>query len=103
MNLITAIKNKLCYPCNKNPCFIKLKQVLNSKVHYSGKTASRFFFWYSRVPNKRGVRKIGGGGGWKWFDITIIRGVGIIGGGVLGEIENSSFLGKHVSVIYLCA
>ena len=30
------------------------------------------------------------------------RGVGIIGGGVLGEIENSRFLGKHVSVIYLC-
>ena len=30
-------------------------------------------------------------GGWKWFDITIIGGVGIIGG-VLGEIENSPFL-----------
>ena len=29
------------------------------------------------------------------------RGVGIIRG-VLGEIENSRFLGKHVSVIYLC-
>ena len=25
----------------------------------------------------------------------------IIGGGVLGEIENSLFLGKHVSVMYL--
>ena len=30
------------------------------------------------------------------------RGVGIIGGGVLGETENSPFLGKHGSVIYLC-
>ena len=30
------------------------------------------------------------------------RGVGIIGGGELGEIENSRFLGKHVSVLYLC-
>ena len=36
---------------------------------------------YSGVPNNRGgVRKIGGGG-WKWFNITVIRGVGIIGGG----------------------
>ena len=30
------------------------------------------------------------------------RGVGIIGGGVPGEIENRRFLSKHVSVIYLC-
>ena len=30
------------------------------------------------------------------------RGVEIIGGGVLGEIENSRFLGEHVSFIYLC-
>ena len=36
---------------------------------------------YSRVPNTRGVRIIGGGGGWKWLDVTIIRGVGIIEGG----------------------
>ena len=46
---------------------------------------------YSRVPNKGG----GGNnrGGWKWFDIAIIGGgAGIIGGGVLGEIENSRFL-----------
>ena len=35
-----AIKNQFCYPCNKNPCFIKLKQVLNCKVHNLGKTAS---------------------------------------------------------------
>ena len=44
---------------------------------------------YSRVPNKRG----GGNnrGGWKWFDIAIIGGAGMIGG-VLGEIENSRFL-----------
>ena len=44
---------------------------------------------YSGVPNKRGVRIIGGG--WKWFNITVIGGAGIIGGG-LGEIENSRFL-----------
>ena len=31
------------------------------------------------------------------------RGVGIIGGGVLGEKKIALFLGKHVSVIYLCA
>ena len=37
-------KTLLCYPCNKNPCFIKLKQVLNCKVHNLGKPASRFFF-----------------------------------------------------------
>ena len=30
------------------------------------------------------------------------RRVGIIGGGGLGEIENSRFLGKLVSYIYLC-
>ena len=38
---------------------------------------------------------MGGGennrGDWKWFDIAIIGGVGIIGG-VLGEIEKSPFL-----------
>ena len=45
---------------------------------------------YSRVPNIRGGEN--NGGGWKWFDVTIIRGVGIIGGGVLGEIEHSPFL-----------
>ena len=58
------------------------------------------YFVYSQVPNKRGVGIIGGGG-WKWFEITIIRGVGIIRG-LLGEIESSLFLGKHLSVIYLC-
>ena len=30
-------------------------------------------------------------GGWKWFNITVIGGVGIIGGGGLREIENSRF------------
>ena len=36
---------------------------------------------YSRVPNKRGGGENNrGGGGWKWFDITIIGEVGIIGG-----------------------
>ena len=39
-----------------------------------------------------GEVRIIGGGGWKWFDIAIIWGVGIIGGGVLGETENSPFL-----------
>ena len=33
-----------------------------------------------------------GGGGWKWFDITIIGGWNYRGGGLLGEIENSRFL-----------
>ena len=56
---------------------------------------------YSRVPNKRGgVRIIGGG--WKWLDITIIGRVGIIGGGRVGEIENSRFLSEQVSFTYLC-
>ena len=45
MTLITAIKYQLCNPCNKNLCFIKLKQVLNAKVYNLGKTASRFLFW----------------------------------------------------------
>ena len=34
---------------------------------------------HSKVSNKRGMRKIGVGG-WKWFDITIIREVEIIQG-----------------------
>ena len=56
---------------------------------------------YSRVPNKRGgVRIIGGG--WKWFDITIIGGVGMIGGGCFEKLKIVVFLGKHVSLIYLC-
>ena len=38
-------QKSLCYPCNKNLSFIKLKQVLNCKVHNLGKTASRFLFW----------------------------------------------------------
>ena len=45
MTLITAIKDQLCNLCNKNLCFIKLKQLLNCKVHNLGKTASRFLFW----------------------------------------------------------
>ena len=40
MILITAINDQLCNPCNKNLCLIKLKQVLNCKVHNLGKTAS---------------------------------------------------------------
>ena len=50
----------------------------------------RGFTVYARVPNKRGGEN--NRGVWKWFDITIIRGVGIIGGGVLSEIENGGFL-----------
>ena len=34
---------------------------------------------YSRVPNKRGDGN--NRGGWKWFDIAIIKGVGTIGRG----------------------
>ena len=55
---------------------------------------------YSRVPNKRGGEN--NRGGWKWFDITIIGEVGIIGGGRVGEIENSRFLSEQVSFTYLC-
>ena len=44
VTLITAIKDQFWNPCNKNLCFIKLKQVLNCKVHNLGKTASRFLF-----------------------------------------------------------
>ena len=32
-------QNQLCYPFNKNLCLIKLKQVLNSKVHNLGKNS----------------------------------------------------------------
>ena len=57
---------------------------------------------YSRVPNKRGGGE-NNRGGWKWFDITIIGEVGIIGGGGrVGEIENSRFLSEQVSFTYLC-
>ena len=40
MTLIATIEDELCNPFNKNLCFIKLKQVLNCKVHNFGKTAS---------------------------------------------------------------
>ena len=43
-DLKAAIKGHLCKLCNENLCFIKLKQVLNCKVHNLGKTASRFLF-----------------------------------------------------------
>ena len=36
MTSITAIKDQLCNPHNKNLPFIKLKQVLNCKVHSVG-------------------------------------------------------------------
>ena len=44
------------------------------------------------------------GKGWTRFNITIIEGVRIIGGGVAvrGEIGISRFLGKHIAFIYLC-
>ena len=45
MTLTAAIKDQLCKLCNKNLFFIKMKQVLNCKVHNLGKTASRFLFW----------------------------------------------------------
>ena len=37
MNFIATIRNQLCCPCNKNLCFIILKQALNDKVHNVGK------------------------------------------------------------------
>ena len=43
MALIT-IKDQLCNPCNKNLCSIKLKQVLNCKVHNSGKQPLGSYF-----------------------------------------------------------
>ena len=33
MNYTITVKNQLCYPCNRNLSFFKLKQVLNCKVH----------------------------------------------------------------------
>ena len=44
MTLIKAIKYQICNLCNKNLCFIRLKQVLNCKVHNLGKTASGSYF-----------------------------------------------------------
>ena len=40
-------QNQLCYPCNKNQCFVfhQTETVLNSKAHNLGKTASWFLFW----------------------------------------------------------
>ena len=54
---------------------------------------------YSRVPNKRGVRIIGG------LDMVRYnnnRGVEIIGGGCLKKLKTVLFLGKYVSFIYSC-
>ena len=45
MNSITNIKNMHCYPSNENIFFIKLKQVLNYKVHNVGITASSILFF----------------------------------------------------------
>ena len=42
------------------------------------------------------------GGGLKMVRYDNNRGAGIIAGGVLGETEIVVFLGKHVSLIYLC-
>ena len=64
--------------------------------------------WYSRVPNKRGVRIIEGLEMVRYteisgFDIAMIGGVRIIrGGGCLEKLKIVVFLGKHVSCIYLC-
>ena len=44
MNLITTIKTQLCYPCNKNLCFIKMRQIPNYKVHHLENTASGFLY-----------------------------------------------------------
>ena len=37
-------KNQLCYPSNKNLCFIKLKQVLNCEVHHLGEMSLGSYF-----------------------------------------------------------
>ena len=52
--------------------------------------------------NEGGGENNRGGGGWKWFDIAIIGGVGIIvgRGGVLREIENSRFL-RYIRIFYI--
>ena len=60
------------------------------------------YFFYSRVPNKRGVRIIGGGG------LEIVRynnnrGVGIIGGGGLLEKQKIVvfLVNKYLLLIYV--
>ena len=49
-----------------------------------------------------GARKIEGGGGLEMVRYNNNRGVGIIGGGCLEKQKIVVFLGKHVSLIYLC-
>ena len=51
-----------------------------------------FLLLYSRVPNKRGGGENNRGGGLEIVRHNNNRGVGIIGGGLLREIENSPFL-----------
>ena len=49
------------------------------------------------------MRIIGGGGGWlEMVRHNNNRGVGIIGGGVLGKIENSCFLPSRRIFYTLC-
>ena len=89
--------NQIKGACKKYSCLTTYHQTLITWLRFK----TLFVGKYSRVPNKRGGVRIIGGGGWKWFDITIIGGVGITGGRV-GEIENSRFLSEQVSFTYLC-
>ena len=42
------------------------------------------------------------GGGWKWFNITIIGGLEQSGEGCLDKLKIVVYLAKHISFIYLC-
>ena len=82
---------------------VKQRKCLNTPLSLElHNVHARFeIFKYSQVPNKRG-----GGGENNREGVEMARndnnlGAGIIGGGVLGEIENSRFLSEHVSFIYL--
>ena len=44
LNLITAIRTQVCYPCNNNLCFIKLKQILSYREHNLGIQALGSYF-----------------------------------------------------------
>ena len=55
----------------------ELSKVASEKLAFAFGSNAR----YSGVPNKRGGEN--NRGGWKWFHITVIGGVGIIGGEVL--------------------
>ena len=58
---------------------------------------------YSQVPNKRGGGENNRGGGLEMVRHSNNRGGGWNnGGGCLEKWKTAHFLGKHLSVIYLC-